>query len=45
MPSGNSRGGAKRGCGSFIATQNIQQFCELRGGHGKTNHVRRSMHI
>jgi len=38
---------AEMGCGIFV-TLNIQKFCELcRGtdGHGRTNHVRRTMHI
>jgi len=42
------RGGAERGAVIFLATRNIQKFCELcpgRDEHGRTNHVRRTMHI
>jgi len=42
------KGRRKKGCGNFFAIRNIQKFCELcwgRNGHGRTNHVHRTMHI
>ena len=47
-PPAPAKGGAPKGGAVFFATQNIQKFCELcwgRDGHGRTNHVRRTMHI
>jgi len=46
-PSAIREGRRKRGA-VFFAKWNIQIFCELcwgRDGHGRTNHVRRTMHI
>ena len=48
MPPGANRRRRQREWSKFLATRNTQKFCEFclgRDGHGRTNHVHRTMHI